>query len=233
MSSAGPRLRAGLPPASVQVALGLFLFVRSDFELWHVGVFYRDETGGLLRLLEMKADLQLIDRAACDENGEFDGWAWVELPLDAIKVSMLANLCRAVRRALSSQPWVRLAFAYFGGYFDPASGRLIPASGEIGLNCATCVLALCHGIGVDILDEGSWQITDAMTREIDWFIRGLWEAQELFHAPKVEAEKPCVVYHPLDLAAACYQGKRVDFATASSLRGAINAEYRGLFAGVD
>ncbi len=72
-----------------------------------------------------------------------------------------------------------------------------------------------------------------MTREIDWFIRGLWEAQELFHAPKVEAEKPCVVYHPLDLAAACYQGKRVDFATASSLRGAINAEYRGLFAGVD
>ena len=26
----------------------------------------------------------------------------------------------------------------------------------------------------------------------------------------------------LDLAAACYQGKRVDFATASSLRGAIN-----------
>ena len=232
MSVESPRLRAGLPPGHVQVALGLCLFAQTDFDLWHVGVFYRDEADAPLHLLETQADQNLRDRVASDESDEFDRWAWVELPLDATDVNVLTNLCRAVRAASLKQT-VRLAFKYLGGSFDPASGKYVAVAGENGLNCATCVLALCHGIGVDLVDEGSWQITDAMRREIDWFIDGLWKAREISHAPKVEAEKPCVVYHPLDLAAACYEGKRVDFARASSLREVIEAAYRELFAAVD
>ena len=169
-------------------------------------------------------------RVEGEESGWLDRYAWIRLPLDDLQQRLLISLCRAVARssANGASP-IRLAFVYDGGAFDAGTGCYIFAGKEYGLYCSTCVLALYRGIGVELLDRGTWTASPETASQIGQFVRDLYKRGEDLHARRVLNDQSAVVFHPLEIVAACAVGEPIEFARAREFTGRLHEEYDALF----
>jgi hypothetical protein len=109
--------------------------------------------------------------------------------------------------------------AYDGGKFR-ADGRMELASGELGLTCATFVLAVLAGAGLTLLDLATWDQRDDKRRADDdaWhasivaFLKKTKTDDDITdeHIAGVESEKNCARYRPEEVAGACGLGPAVE-----------------------
>jgi len=235
--TAAGTLRAGLPADQGRfVALALSRFLPpEEFELWHVELLYREAASAPLRLLGMVGDECL--RVEDADAGALDRYAWVSLSLDGDDAQRLIALCRAVAVWLAGHEGsIRLAFLYRGGKFDPITGEHAPVEGEYGLYCSTFVLAMCKGVGVELLDRTTWTTTREMERDILWFLgqnrERLVERKDFDHLRRLSADRDCVVYHPLEVMAAAFESP-ISHGRAKELADELRAEYDALFPPVD
>jgi hypothetical protein len=136
---------------------------------------------------------------------------WVELDLPADRSSAVAGLCRRIIkrvRAKDDGHLIPYGLIYRGGRFR-SDGRVEFAAGEIGLTCATFVLAVLSGAGIGLLDLPTWP---ERPQDLQWhahIVRSLRETKERRrnvsdeHIAGVEREAKCARYRPAEIAAAC------------------------------
>lgn len=198
------------------------------FDLWHIGVLYRSSDGSPLRLLEMLGDQWLRDvDASGDEVGLTARYAWAVLPLpsgDATRaLAHCAQVGQWVRRC---GPAVRLGFFYDGGTFDEATGGWTPVTGEEGLYCASTVLSLFLGVGIELVDRARWPHRDEMDAWVDGFAERLRHDREMDRWRIVRGERGCVVFHPRALMGVCLAGRvGLSAEEATALEPEVEAQY--------
>ncbi len=226
-------LQRGVPPTQGPfLALALTRGHREPFDLWHVGVLYRVGDGDELRLVEMLGDQLCRDVMALSADvGLLQRYAWAPLPLSLADTQDVIQLCRTAGTWIRSHgATMRLSFVYQGGSFDAATGALRSAAGESGLYCASAVLALFLGAAIDLLDRAGWPHTSEMDTWVEGFARMLAAAGEVGWCTRVLQQRPCVVFHPLDVMSVCLAGHiGVDAGTARGLSATVAAQYDGLF----
>ncbi len=225
------KLRGDLPEdRAALLALAVTCRRAPGFDLWHVGVLYREGARRPLRLLEMLGDQLLRDVDATGYGAGFASrYAWAPVPLagDA-QARALAHVSLVGRWVRQRGAGVRLGFAYGGETFDATSGAWAPAVRGRGLYCASTVLAVFLGAGVELVDRAAWPHAAVMDDWIEHFAEVLREARELDRRQFVLGEKGCghVVYHPRALMAVCLAGKvGLTAAEAAALEGAVETQY--------
>lgn len=221
-------LRNDLPDAGPFLALAVSCTRAAPFDLWHIGVLYREGDGSPLRLLEMLGDqwLRAVD-ASRDDVGLTARYAWAPVHLSQTEQVQVFAQCALVEQwVLRHGAGVRLGFRYNGGTFARTTGAWTGVAGEQGLYCATTVLALFRSVGIELLDRRAWPYDPAMDAWIDGFAEILRKAVELPRRAVVLAEKPCVVFHPRAVMGACLLGRvGVSAAEVAAIEPAIEARY--------
>jgi hypothetical protein len=196
----GERVRRGALAASV--ALAVAVRYRRQYDLWHTGLVYRDETGEA-RLMHLEWDRTLTDTALDDPSvGWDDYYAWVALEVPRESAHAIAQLCRRVALCVAVDPHVRYSVRHHLGRFDEATGRYVPAAGERGLTCATCVLALCRGARVELLQIATWQPREEDRPWIERVVAYL-RLSDPAHAADVASDGLCARFRPTEVAGAC------------------------------
>lgn len=214
-----------LPERGARVAVGVRYF--RGYDQWHAGIAYRTDDGEAARWIHLENDLQLTDVALDDDAV---GWrwhyVWVEPVMTPEKAREIAQVCRRVARCVADEGQrVRYSVRHHLGRFDADTGRYMPAAGERGLTCATCVLALCRGGGFELVDIASWP-----PREED----GPWIAsvvtrlgrRDAAHAANVASNGLCARFRPTEVAGACLAPTLpIAFAEAVKLAETLRARY--------
>lgn len=232
----GPReaasLRGDLPEErGPLLALAVSCRRARPFDLWHIGVLYREAAGRPLRLLEMLGDQWLRDVDATGYDVGFTArYAWAPLPLPGeVRAQVVAHAARVGSWVRQRGGKVRLGFAYAGETFDANSGALAHAACEAGLYCSSTALAVFRGAGVELLDRPTWTHAAEMDAWIDGFAEILRDRRELPRWQAVLQQKGRVVYHPRALMAACLAGRvGLTAAEAAALEPTVEAQYSRL-----
>ena len=223
------RVRQGtVPGGAPRVAVGVSYNRGRD--QWHAALVYGTE---LLppRCLHLASDRDLRDVNLDDEDL---GWplryAWVELRLPGETARAIAQLCRqAARRVRSRGQEVRYGIRHHLGRFDAETGAYLPAAGERGLTCATCVLALCRGAQVELVDIAAWPAREEDGPWIKRVVDSLRRSDPT-HAAAVESDGLCARFRPTEVAAAGLADRLpIDFPTAVRLSDALRERYDALF----
>lgn len=140
-------------------------------------------------------------------GGTFRGGAWITPQLHELEASSLAARCRTVATKYPDGG-LPYGFYYAGGLFG-GDGTLQLGSEQLGLTCATFVLALFKSVGIELLDLGSWKPRrkgDQAFREgivADLRRRGYHE-----HADAIQYEPECGRYRPTEVAGAAVEKAR-------------------------
>lgn len=113
----------------------------------HVGVLWRDDDGALLRL-HLASDRDLRSDAPSDDADA------VPSPLEPERLAQVAQMCRRVWRRHQHRK-VRYGFRYDRSHFE-RSGELRLGPDEVGLTCATLVLAVYRSVGLELLRLDEW-----------------------------------------------------------------------------
>ena len=101
------------------------------------------------------------------------------------------QLCRRIdARVQTGGQEVRFAIRHYLGRFDEATGAYVPAVQERGLTCATCVMAACRGVEVEIVDVASWPARPADQEWLDTVVK-LLRKSDPAHADAVAADGLC------------------------------------------
>lgn len=222
-------LHHGAPPTSGSFVAVAVRYNRAD-DQWHVGVMYRGDSASTPRILHLAWDRLLLDQPIDHPRLAWErGYAWVELPISLEQCRVLTQVCRrAARRIAEEGQRVRYSVRYALGRFNPETGEYLPQSPERGLTCATCVLALCVGAGVPLLDVHDWPPREDDRAWIEKIIRDLREDDPV-HADEVAADGLCARFRPTEVASACLASKLpVDFAQALALAVQLRAQYDAL-----
>jgi hypothetical protein len=99
--------------------------------------------------------------APLQEDAAWQRYSWVENDWDPLVVLNILARCEAVSRSNPSLPY---SLVYDATTHFDANGVLVKtgaAQVRPGLTCATFVLAILNGVGVDILDESRWPPSDS------------------------------------------------------------------------
>lgn len=194
---------AALPDAAVAIAPGAE----------HIGVVYRREDG-TLRWLHLAFHHRLRDDAALPADHR-----WVLSPLDPERLTLVAAMCeRVVARVGRNMPY---GFRYDATRFA-ADGVLLLGDDEVGLTCATFVLALFRSVGVELLRVAEWTARPDDTARHAALV-ALLEAhcEDKAHVRAVRKEAGCVRFRPAKVAGASSERPPCGFARAEETAEAI------------
>lgn len=200
-------VRAGLLP----IEPGPFVAIavrRTASKSWHTGIVYREADDSEARLLHLYADRDLRSDPFDGQAPPGDKYVWVLPPLlDRETVNRVVLACRSVARRIDGVDGtdIRFAVRYNLGRFDPDSGEYVQAEGELGLTCATCVLAVFRGAEVDLIDIPSWPPREEDRPWFDELVEGLRNDGDRAHAERVAKDGLCARFRPLEVAGACFE----------------------------
>lgn len=196
------RLRRRAPPARPFVAVAVSLDRRED--QWHAGLAYRTDAASAPRFLHLMWDRHLADQPLDHERLGWEGrYVWAEIPVLEETAQALAHQCRRVAQRLRTHGQaVRYSIRHHLGRFDAQTGEYLPHQGERGLTCATCVLAVCRGVDVELVDVASWPAREEDQAWIDRVVDGL-KSDDEEHARAVKADGLVARFRPPEVAGAC------------------------------
>lgn len=227
------RIRSGaIPDERPFVAVAARLSRR--YSQWHAGLAYCDAEESTPRFLHLADDRELLDQPLDDERLGWDqGYLWIEIQAPLAKRRALAQLCRRVaERVRVHGQAVRYAVRYHLGRFDPQTGAHVKAAGELGLTCATCVLAVCRGVELELVDIPTWPVRP---EDEAWFRRivGHLQKADAEWAGAVAGDGLCPRFRPNEVAGAALSpfGK-VPFAGALAAAELVDRRYYELFPAV-
>jgi hypothetical protein len=204
--AADPRalVRHGLPPARKPFVAVAATLADRGHDQWHAGIAYGDEVDPMPRLLHLADDRKLLDQPLDDEDlGWEQGYVWIEVPVPVEKARALVQLCRAIAdRVKAKGQEVRYSIRHHLGRFDPTTGAYVPDAPERGLTCATCVMAVCRGVEIELVDVATWP---ARPEDKAWIARIVaWlRSKDSEHAAAVEKDGLCARFRPSEVAGAC------------------------------
>ena len=164
----------------------------------HAGLVYHDQFQRRHILhLEMHERLAVTERV--------DGWAFATPAIDPEELSLLAGFCE-LRASLRSK--VPYGFRFETSTFAD-DGELQLGAGEIGLTCATFVLAVFNWAKISLLSESTWTERspervaedDAAQAALVALIR-LRKLAPVSHADQLESEVGCLRFRVEEVAAA-------------------------------
>lgn len=138
---------------------------------------------------------------------------WVPIDLPPLRAEAVAGHCRRIWKRVEEEGLrIPYGLVYKGGKFS-AQGRTQLAVGEIGLTCATFVLAVLATAGLKLLDLPTWEERDAtrIAEDNAWHagIVALMKATRADyeisdgHIAGVEQERGCSRFRPEEVAGAC------------------------------
>lgn len=224
--------RGAVPSERPFVAVAVKLSRR--YGQWHAGLAYCDAEDPAPRFLHLAWDREIKDEPLDDEELGWDqSYLWIEIQAPLAKRRALAQLCRRIaERVRVHGQTVRYAVRYHLGSFDPQTGAHVPAAGELGLTCATCVLAICRGVELELVDIPTWPVR----REDEaWFQRivGYLQRADAEWARAVAEDGLCPRFRPNEVAGAALSpfGK-VPFAGALAVAELLDRRYEDLFPAV-
>lgn len=224
--------RGDVPGGVPRVAVGVSYNRGSD--QWHAVLVYCTGSGAP-RCLHLAGDFDLRDQALDDDRLGWPLWyGWVELQVPEETARAIAQVCRqAARRLRTDGQRVRYSIRHRLGRFDADTGSYVPAAGERGLTCATCVLALCRGANVELIDVPSWPARDDDGLWIERVVASLRRTDPA-HAAAVASDGLCARFRPTEVAAAALgEALPVDFAQAVAGAEALRTRYDALFPATD
>jgi len=117
----------------------------------HSGLLIRFPDDPIVYLLHLQTDnLKLNDSAGCPTQCL---WGTPDLPEDRLTdIAVKAILVQDVNKD-SRIPY---GFSVPGGFFDNETGKIILSQNNIGLTCATFILAVFHMARIQLIDYASW-----------------------------------------------------------------------------
>lgn len=140
------------------VAVGLKTFGQQR----HVGIIYR--SGKELRSLHLGNHHDLRD----DETS----WTfWISPRIPTLRLRQVAAKCRQVAHA--NGQFIPYAFSAPNGCFSEKTGEYLLGPTNLGLTCATFVLAVFAAVGVHLLNYSDWPVR---ADDVEWqtnVLRGL------------------------------------------------------------
>jgi hypothetical protein len=184
----------------------------------HVGVLWRDE-GGALRHLHLASDRDL----RCDAP-RADADAAVS-PLEPERLAQVAQMCRRVWRRHENHK-LRYGFRYDRSRFE-RSGELRLGPDEVGLTCATLVLAVYRSVGLELLRRDEWP--ERLEDTARWVtLVAMLEAHgvDAAHIRALRGQTDAPRYRPDEVAAASSVAPPCPFSEASARATAL-AKARG------
>jgi len=206
-------------PTAPVCLLGIAVAVTDpNAEQLHVGVVHRGASSAAQVLhLAWHADLQADPLSGTDIE-----FYWVEFDLDPDRVETMAAFCRRVSRRRPSVPY---GIWYEGGALQDDGAAELKGK-EIGLTCATYVLALLEWGGIRLLSIENWP---SRPEDASWhrgIVRALRKHQRRNpdsisdeHIARVEQDGGCARFRPEEVTAGCceYAGAPVGHEVAWQL----------------
>lgn len=196
-------------------------FVREDMRYWHCGIAWSE--GSNLRMLHLKWHCDL----ACEAPGP--DALWVRHTIPAERAKQVAAKCRLIwkRHADGRIPF---GFSYTATHFDSAGGLVLGGS-EVGLTCATFVMAVFSSVGIVLLDHKSWPQRPEDAAWHAFIVHRLRRSGHEGHAMLLEKEIGSVRFRPLEVAGGSAASGVVStpttFAYAEAAAKRLEAEYTG------
>jgi hypothetical protein len=175
----------------------------------HTGLLHRgDEPDASVELLHLAFHALLVRSPLPDGDVHY---VWVRMAVDEDRVEAVVALCRRIWERKRENPEIRFGVIYEGGKFRD-DGTLDLGGNAIGLTCATFVLAVLHGAGLDVVDFTGWPTRGDDVAWHDYIVRKLEEYRQRYpdrvtldHIRGVRAERGCSRLRPEEVAAACAQ----------------------------
>lgn len=206
--------------AAVVVTRGLFAM--------HAGIAYADQSGAF-HLLHLAMHEELAVTAPTDD------WMYAVSALDDVDQLVLAGLCE-LRASLGRH--VPYGFRLDVSKFAEDDGRFVTGPGEIGLTCATFVIAMFEWARVPLLDRPTWSMRGQERQEQDRAAQRQlvgWMAERRRAPPNhIEAlrqEEGCVRFRAEEVAAAsAMSGRPVPYQFAAPAGARLLADF--LLAGI-
>jgi len=188
----------------------------------HVGILYRKNDQ--LRVCHLAWHCMLVDQLASETTSyQFD---WVKI---AIPDTPLRNIVSFLELIANSSNGDEIPYSFLGQTqpFDRETGRYNPSVHEgDGLTCATFVLEVFKCLGLELLDESSFE---ERPEDLDWqrkIVSWLRRSDvDDYHLSKLENSKLAKRFRPEEVAAASGEEKLpLQFAEAASKGVALVAE---------
>jgi hypothetical protein len=185
----------------VGIAIGV---TDRNVPLIHSGVLYNDPMEDP-RILHLAFHAIVKDEPLPDANCLY---YWVRLHIDNDRAATLAGFCRRIAKR---RPRIPYGIVYEGGRLaDDGTAEL--SGRQVGLTCATFVLAVLKHAGYDMLDLGTWPPREGddvwHAHIVKLLIRFHCRNQDLLtadHIVAVARERGCARFRPEEVAAACAQ----------------------------
>lgn len=164
---------------------------------WHIGLYHRRRPNGVGHLLHLEHHLRL--RNDDPTAASFGRMAWVIPALDELESSSLAARCRTIAKK-QSEGRIPYGFVYRGASFS-LDGELELGMGELGLTCATFVLAVFKSTSIELVERQSWPIRDGDESFRDGIVEVVRSLDEEA-AKALLAEPRCARFRPTEVAGA-------------------------------
>lgn len=165
----------------------------------HVGVGFRDASGKAWR-----AHLYFHCELSKDEIPRTN--SWVRPVIDEERLALVAAMCeRLIER---NDSWaIRFGFRFDKTRFDHATGELVLGEDELGLTCATFVLAVFKSVGIDLLKYDEWPARDGDRARFEELRLAVHERSpnDSDHLDALASEQDSVRFRPEEVAAASAQ----------------------------
>jgi hypothetical protein len=173
----------------------------------HVGVLYR-AADDRIAVIHLAWHFQL----RCDRS--LERWAFAPPRIDPIELEVLSGFCALVEAV---RPAIPYGFLRIASSLDDEA-RFVPGPGEVGLTCATFVMAMFAWARIALLDEATWELRDEDVAAQQALLELLRRSATLDHALAVEREVGCMRFRSEEVAAASTLAERpVPFAIASAI----------------
>ncbi|MCI0643159.1 MAG: hypothetical protein L0Y72_18235 [Gemmataceae bacterium] len=160
----------------------------------HLGILHRREKRSDIRFLNLQWHFQLADEIAPPN------YHWIDMNLPAARAKQIAARCRQVWR--SSGKFIPYGFSLPTDNFDEKTGEFLFGPTNLGLTCATFVLAVFEFASIRLLDYTTWR-----PREDD----SLWQQRivemleeqdaDAEHVEAVRQTVGCLRFRPEEVAA--------------------------------
>lgn len=162
----------------------------------HSGVVYRAELGGELRVLHLSGHHKLFD----EPLEQFGNSLAVKTGLGPSRLEEVAIQCERIFDGVGSK--ISYAYSSHRSFFEPDAGVLLGPT-NLGLTCASFVLAVFDSCHIDLLAFDTWPPTRFGDEEwragvIKWLAR---TGADPAHIAAVKAAPPGTRFRPEDVAA--------------------------------
>lgn len=176
----------------------------------HAGVLHRDRASGSVLMLDLAWHHRLRNESLSVEC------VWVNPAVPTRRLRHVAALCRRIWKANQSDG-IPYAFSYPNDCIDADSGRFLIGPTQLGLTCATFVIAVFQASGLQLLRCETWPTNRPGDREWQEFIVSMLERHgaPAEHVSAVREQVGAARFRPDEVAGgATCTPLPADFATA-------------------